>query len=57
VPFGGGPPLPVVSRMLPGRSEVTPAPDCQMPAPSPWLTDTQRARISPAVETPNTQPW
>jgi hypothetical protein len=53
---GGAPPLPVLSRMFPEPSEVSPAPDCQMPAPSPDATETQRALIAPAVETPNTHP-
>src|SRR6185312_2293198 len=52
----GAPVLPVLTSSVPGPSEVIPAPDCQMPAPLPPGTPTQRALIAPAVETPNTQP-
>ena len=48
--------LPVLTISEFGPSEKRPAPDCQMPAPFPFGTATHRALISPAVETPKTQP-
>ena len=52
----GAPPLPVLMRSLPDPSEVRPAPDCHIPAPSPDARATQRALTWPAVDTPNTHP-
>ena len=53
----GAPKLPVPNSMRPGPSEARPLPACQIPAPSPDRTATQRAFTWPAVDTPNTQPW
>jgi hypothetical protein len=41
----GAPPLPVAIRIEPGASELNPTPACHTPAPSPVVSDTQRALI------------
>ena len=53
----GAPPLPVLTSSVSGPSEVSPAPDCQIPAPSSvWLSD-QRVFTCPVeAETPKIQP-
>src|SRR5271166_6560568 len=52
----GAPPLPVAMKILPGPSDMSPAPDCQIPAPLPVASATQRTLTSAFVDTPNTQP-
>jgi hypothetical protein len=52
----GAPPLPVLNMSVPGPSEVSPAPDCQMPAPLLLGTVIQRALTWAAVETPKIHP-